>query len=166
VIEAVPEQMDVKVKVFRTLDIVARPDTILASNTAGLSITALAHATARPELVLGWHWAAPCAVMKLAEIAVHRDTSRETVDAVVAAAARCGKNPQVINDQPLVWGFVANRIMLQARREARRVVAEGIATPEQVDAIMKDCFRWPVGPFEGMGGVDALEGRPEADLLS
>jgi 3-hydroxyacyl-CoA dehydrogenase len=166
VIEAVPELIDLKMEVFRKLDAITRPDTILASNTAGLSITALAHATARPGLVLGWHWSAPCAVMRMAEIIIHPATEQCAIDAVVAAAARCGKNPQVIKDQPLVWGFVANRIMLQVRREALRIVREGIATPEQVDALMKDCFRWPTGPFEQMGNADQPMGsRPEAELL-
>lgn len=167
VLEAVPESISLKLDIFRQLDAITRPDTILTSNTAGLSITALAHATNNPGRVLGWHWAQPCAVMKLAEIAVHPATEQRAIDAVVAAAAQCGKDPQVIKDQPLKWGFVANRIMLEARREARRIVREGVATPEQVDAIMKDCFRWPVGPLEGLGGVEnPMQGRPEADLLS
>ncbi|MHB8507889.1 MAG: 3-hydroxyacyl-CoA dehydrogenase family protein [Candidatus Dormibacteria bacterium] len=166
VVEAIPELIDLKLELFRRLDTLTRPDTILASNTAGLSITALAHATTHPARVLGWHWAAPCSVMRLAEIIVHPSTDDVVRDAVVATATRCGKNPEVIRDQPLVWGFVANRIMLQVRREALRIIAEGVATEEQVDQIMKDCFRWPLGPCEGMGGAaNPMAGRPEAELL-
>jgi 3-hydroxybutyryl-CoA dehydrogenase len=90
--------------------------------------------------------------MRLAEITVHTETSDEARDAVVAVAARCGKDPQVIKDDTRHWGFVANRIMGVVVREARQIVAEGIATPEQVDVLLKDCFRWPVGPFEMTGG--------------
>jgi 3-hydroxybutyryl-CoA dehydrogenase len=152
VIEAVPEDLGLKVRVFRELDRLAPPHAILASNTSGFPITGLAYATDRPAQVIGWHFASPVPVMKLAEIAVHKGTSEETRDTVVAVAARCGKNPQVINDDTRHWGFVANRILMTVVREARQIVAEGIATPEQVDILVKDCFRWPVGPFEMTGG--------------
>lgn len=150
VIEAVPEDLGLKLKLFKQIDRLAPAGTILTSNTAGLPIVALAHATQRPHLVLGWHWAQPCIVIKLAEIIVHPDTAPEAVDTVVQLAQRCGKNPHVIKDQPLEWGFVTNRIMLKVRQEARNIVDEGIATPAQVDALMKDCFRWPVGIFEAL----------------
>ena len=91
--------------------------------------------------------------MKLAEIIVHEETSHEATDLVVQVARRCGKNPQVIKDQPLSWGFVANRILMAICHEADRLVAEGVAQPEQVDAILRDCFRWPTGPFEMFNGA-------------
>ncbi len=152
VVEAVPENLDLKCRVFRELDDLAPPAAILASNTAGLPITALAWATRRPGQVIGWHWAQPCAVMRMAEIIRAPSTTDATVALVSDLAARCGKNPVVIKDHPEVWGFVANRINAAVRREARRVVDEGIATEAQVDTLMKDCFRWPMGPFELMGG--------------
>ena len=152
VVEAVPELLDLKCAVFRELDALAPPHAILASNTAGLPITALSWATRRPEQVIGWHWAQPCAVMRMAEIIRAPRTSDATVALVSDLARRCGKNPVVVKDQPEVWGFVANRINAAVRREARRVVDEGIATEEQVDTLMRDCFRWPMGPFELMGG--------------
>jgi 3-hydroxybutyryl-CoA dehydrogenase len=152
VVEAVPEDLGLKVRLFRQLDTLAPPHVILASNTSGFPITGLAEATDRPAQVIGWHWASPVPVMKLAEIAVHKATSEATRDAVVAVAVRCGKNPTVINDDTRHWGFVANRILIVVVREARQIVAEGIATPEQVDTLVKDCFRWPVGPFEMTGG--------------
>jgi 3-hydroxybutyryl-CoA dehydrogenase len=152
VIEVVPEDIGLKVSVFRAVDRAAPPHAILTSNTAGLPIAALAYATDRPERVMGWHWFQPCSVMALAELIVHDGTSQEVCEAVVRAAERAGKRPQVVHDQPMKWGFVANRISMAARREALRIVQEGIATEAQVDAIMRDGYRWPVGPFELMGG--------------
>lgn len=147
VVEAVPEKLELKLEMFKKLDAAAPPDTILASNTSGFSITALAAVTSRPEKVIGWHWASPVPVMKLAEIARHESTSDATVDTIVRLAAEAGKNPIVIKDQPRTWGFVANRVYGAMRREAQRCVDEGIATPEEVDQLMIDCFRWPTGPF-------------------
>ena len=153
VIEAVPEDIKLKIRVFRQLDSVCPQHTILTSNTAGLSVAALAAATDRPEKVLGWHWFQPCNVMKLAEIIVHDETSDEARDTVVATAEQCSKNAQVVNDGQLIWGFVGNRINKAVRVEAARIVQEGLATEDQVDAIMKDGFRWPMGPFEMQRGA-------------
>ncbi len=153
VIEAVPERIDLKVRVFRDLDRVAAPATIFASNTSGFPIAALAAATDRPDRVIGWHWASPAPVMKLAEIVVTRDTSDATIETVVAAATRCGKHPVVVKDNPMEWGFVANRVYFAMVREAQRVVDEGIATPAEVDQLMTDCFRWPSGPFGMVAGA-------------
>jgi 3-hydroxybutyryl-CoA dehydrogenase len=155
VIEAVYEDFQLKTRVFRRLDAVAPPHTILASNTSGFSIGGLAGATNRPERVIGWHWATPASVIKMAEITVHRGTADSVRDAIVATAKRCGKHPEVVNDQPLAWGFVANRIFTAAMREAHAVVADGVATREQVDRLMKDCYRWPAGPFEMFAAVDS-----------
>jgi 3-hydroxyacyl-CoA dehydrogenase len=153
VVEAVPEDLALKVEVFRRLDSCAPANAILASNTSGLPIAALAGATERPERVLGWHWFQPAPVMKLVEVVTHPRADPAAREALVALAERCGKTPQVVNDQPFAWGFVGNRIFAAARREARAIVAEGVATPEQVDAIMRDGFRWPMLPFEGLGGI-------------
>lgn len=153
VIEAVPERLDVKVRVFRELDRAAPPRTILCSNTSGFPIQALAAATDRADRVVGWHWASPAPVMKLAEIVRTRDTSGETVDTVSEVAARCGKNPIVVNDTAMAWGFVTNRVYFAMIAEAQRVVREGVATAEQVDQLMVDCFRWPTGPFSMVRGA-------------
>ncbi len=138
---------------FRDLDRIAPPETILASNTSGLPIAALAAATDRPGLVIGWHWASPAPVMKLAEIAVTPETSAATIATVTAAAQRCGKHPVVVKDNPMAWGFVANRVYFAMVREAQRVVDEGIATRAEVDQLMMDCFRWPSGPFGMVAGA-------------
>ena len=153
VIECVPERLDVKLRVFRDLDAAAPEAAILASNTSGFPIAAMAGATQRPDRVIGWHWASPAFVMKFAEIVVTADTSDETRDAVVGVAGRCGKNAVVVKDQPMAWGFVANRIYAAMLREAARVVDEGVATHEEVNQLMVDCYRWPVGPFAMVKGA-------------
>lgn len=149
IIEAVPEDLQLKCRVLAKADALSNADTIFATNSAGLSIATLAAATRRPDRVIGWHWAQPAAVMKLAEIVVTPQTSAAVIREIEDTARRCGKNPIVINDQQDSWGFVTNRIMAVVRSEADRIVAEKVATPEQVDALIKDCFRWPFGPFEG-----------------
>jgi 3-hydroxybutyryl-CoA dehydrogenase len=154
VIEAVPENLELKQQVFRDADAAAPERTILASNTSGFPIGQIADATQRPELVIGWHWASPPAVMRLAEIVRGPATSDATVDAIVQLANACGKNPVVIHDSPSgTWGFVANRVYAAMIREANACIEEGIATREQVDALMVDCFRWPVGPFGMVQGA-------------
>jgi 3-hydroxybutyryl-CoA dehydrogenase len=154
VVEAVPEKLELKQQVFRDLDAAAPAGTVLASNTSGFPIGQIAEVTKRPELVIGWHWASPPAVMRLAEIVRTADTSDATVQTVVDVAVACGKNPVVITDAPSgAWGFVANRVYMAMIQEANRCVDEGIATREQVDMLMVDCFRWPVGPFGMVQGA-------------
>jgi 3-hydroxyacyl-CoA dehydrogenase len=147
VIEAVPERLDIKIDVMRRLDRECPQQTILASNSSGFPITMLAAATDRADRVIGWHWASPAPVMKLAEIVRAPSTSDETVDTVVRLAREAGKNPIVVQDAPMAWGYVANRVYGAMMREAARVAEEGIASREEIDALMIDCFRWPTGPF-------------------
>jgi 3-hydroxyacyl-CoA dehydrogenase len=153
VIEAVPERLALKVAVFRQLDRVAPPETILASNTSGFPIAALAAATDRPGSVIGWHWASPAPVMPFAEIVRTRDTADATVTTVCELARRCGKSPVVVRDVDTAWGFVANRVYGAMLVEARRVVDQGVATAEEVDQLMRDCFGWPTGPFGMVQGA-------------
>jgi len=153
VIECVPERLDVKLRVFRQLDEVAPEGAILASNTSGFPIVAMAGATRRPERVIGWHWASPAYVMKFAEIVVTSETADDVREAVVACARACGKNPVVVTDNPMAWGFVANRIYAAMLREAARVVDEGVASHEEINQLMVDCYRWPVGPFAMVKGA-------------
>jgi 3-hydroxyacyl-CoA dehydrogenase len=155
IVECVPERLDLKIRVFRELDRLAKPTAILASNTSGFSIAALAAATERPERVVGWHWASPPPVMKLAEIVATEQTSQSTIETVVEVARACGKNPVVVKDTAMSWGFVANRVYFAMLREAQRVVSEGIATREQVNQLMVDAYRWPVGPFAMVSGAQS-----------
>ena len=153
VIEAVPERLDLKVEVFRDLDRRCTATTILASNSSGFPIQALAAATERPDRVIGWHWASPAPVMKLAEIVRAPKTSDETVATIERLAAAAGKNPVVVKDTAMAWGYVANRVYGAMIREAQRVVEEGIADRAQIDQLMTDCFRWPAGPFGMVRGA-------------
>jgi 3-hydroxybutyryl-CoA dehydrogenase len=153
VVEAVPERIDLKIRVFRDLDQAAPPETILASNSSGFPIAALAAATDRPDRVLGWHWASPAPVMALAEIVRTRETSDASIALVSEVATACGKHPVVVHDAPTAWGYVANRIYFAMIEEAKRVVDAGIATPDQVDQLMTDCYRWPTGPFGMVKGA-------------
>jgi len=153
IIECIPERLDLKVRMFRDLDAACAEGTILASNTSGFPIAALSAATDRPEKVIGWHWASPAFVMKFAEIVVTAETDDAVRDQVVAVATACGKHPVVVKDNPMAWGFVANRVYAAMLREAARVVEEGIATHDEVNQLMVDCYRWPVGPFAMVKGA-------------
>ena len=160
IVEAVPEKLELKQQVFRDLDAVAPAGTIFASNTSGFPIGEIAAVTQRPELVIGWHWASPPAVMRLAEIVRGPGTSDATAATIVELATACGKNPVVITDSPNgTWGFVANRVYMAMIKEANACIDEGIATREQVDALMVDCFRWPVGPFGMVQGASSGWGQ-------
>lgn len=153
VIEAVPEDIEAKQRLFEMCDQVAPAGAILATNTSGLSVEAIASATSRPERCIGWHWASPAQIMALAEIVVTEATDRDVVDAVVGLASRCGKNPVVVKDNPATWGHVGNRIYAAAIAEAAKVVDEGLTDQRGVDRIMMDAFRWPAGPFGMVTGA-------------
>jgi 3-hydroxybutyryl-CoA dehydrogenase len=153
VLEAVPEKLDLKIRVFRELDRIAPPGCVLASNSSGFPLAALAAATNRPTQVIVWHWASPPAVMKFAEIVVRPDTSPAAIETVKQLAVSCGKRPVVVKDNPIVWGYVANRIYAAMLHEAGRVVAEGTATRAEVNQLMVDCFGWPVGPYAMVEGA-------------
>ena len=153
VIEAVPERLDLKIRVFRDLDAAAPEATILCSNSSGFPIQALSAATNRADRVVGWHWASPAPVMKFAEIVRTRATSDETVETVRGAAQQCGKHPVVVHDTAMAWGYVANRVYFAMVAEAQKVVNEGVATQDEVDQLMMDCYRWPAGPFGMVKGA-------------
>ena len=141
-------------RVFRDLDRIAPPETILASNTSGLPIAALAASTDRPDRVIGWHWASPAPVMKLAEIVVTPETSEATIAIVTDAATRCGQAPDRRARTTRCSGASSRTASYFAMvREAQRVVDEGIATRDDVDQLMMDCFRWPSGPFGMVKGA-------------
>ncbi|MBW2423357.1 MAG: 3-hydroxyacyl-CoA dehydrogenase family protein [Deltaproteobacteria bacterium] len=153
VIECVPEDLGVKVELFRRLDRIAPEETVLASNSSGFPVAAMAAATDRPTRVLTWHWASPPVVMKFAEIVVTPATDPAAVELVRETALACGKHPVVVKDVATSWGYVANRIYAAMMREAARVVEEGVASHEEVNQLMVDCYRWPVGPFAMIAGA-------------
>ncbi|WP_420432978.1 3-hydroxyacyl-CoA dehydrogenase family protein [Candidatus Poriferisocius sp.] len=153
ILEAVPERLDLKIQLFRDLDQKCPEHTIFASNSSGYPVQALAVATDRADRVIGWHWASPPPVMKLAEIVRAPQTSDETTETICRLAAAAGKNPVVIQDSAMHWGYVTNRVYGAMIREANAVVAEGIASRAEVDQLMVDCFRWPSGPYGMVSGA-------------
>ena len=144
VIEAVPEKFELKRDLFRQIDRLAPPETLLATNTSSISITALAAATRRPARCLGMHFMNPVPVMPLIEIVRGMETSDATLEAAQALAARLEKTAVVVRDFP---GFVANRVLMPMINEAIYCVMEGVATAESVDEIMKLGMRHPMGPL-------------------
>ncbi|WP_235947304.1 3-hydroxyacyl-CoA dehydrogenase family protein [Candidatus Frankia alpina] len=155
VIEAVPEDLALKVRVFRELDRAAAASAVLATNSSGFPVGALAATTDRPTRVLGWHWSSPAQIMRFAEIVVTEHTDPDAVETVTRLAHGLGKNPIIVRDAPMAWGYVANRVYWAAVAEARRIVAEGVSTERDVDQLLVDCFRWPVGPFTMIQGATA-----------
>jgi 3-hydroxybutyryl-CoA dehydrogenase len=149
VIESVPERMSLKQELFARMDLIARPAAVLASNTSGLSITAVASKCLRPERVLTTHFWNPPHLMPLVEIVKGEKTSDETVQAVRKLLTDCGKTPVLVRkDRP---GQLGNRLLMALLREAVNIVAEGIADAEDVDLAAKSGFglRLPVyGIFE------------------
>jgi 3-hydroxybutyryl-CoA dehydrogenase len=145
VVEAVPEQLDLKVRVLKDADSVLRADAILASNTSSISITELAAKTSRPEHFIGMHFMNPVPVMILVEVIRGLATSDATFAATMSLCEKLGKKPVAVNDAP---GFVSNRVLLPMINEAAFAVMEGVATPEAVDAVMKTGMNHPMGPLE------------------
>ncbi len=144
-IEAVPENMDIKMEVFRALDERLGDEAILASNTSSLSITKLAAQTSRPGKFIGMHFFNPVPVLTLVEVIRGIETSDETYEAVRELAERIGKTPVEVQDFP---GFAVNRILMPMINEAVYCVMEGVVGPEDVDTAMKLGTNQPMGPLE------------------
>jgi 3-hydroxybutyryl-CoA dehydrogenase len=144
VIEAVVENMEVKTDLFRQLDQYSPKHAILASNTSSLPITEIAAATSRPESVIGMHFMNPVPVMKLVEVIRGLATADEVNETVRNLAETMGKVPVEVNDFP---GFVSNRILMPMINEAIYAVYEGVASPEDVDTVMKLGMNHPMGPL-------------------
>ncbi|HSM58254.1 MAG TPA: 3-hydroxyacyl-CoA dehydrogenase NAD-binding domain-containing protein [Candidatus Sulfomarinibacteraceae bacterium] len=143
VIEAVPENLELKQDLFAKLDALAPPQTILASNTSSLSINALAGATDRPYKFLGLHFFNPAHIMKLVEVIRAEDTSEETMSAATAYVERLGKSPVFCKDTP---GFIVNRVARPFYGEAFRLLGEDATGIEEIDGLMESIgFR--MGPF-------------------
>ncbi|MEC5424435.1 3-hydroxybutyryl-CoA dehydrogenase [Virgibacillus sp. C22-A2] len=145
IIEAVVENMEVKTKVFSDLDAFAPKHAILASNTSSLPITEIAAVTKRPEQVIGMHFMNPVPVMKLVEIIRGLQTSDETYQAIKTMTEELSKTPVEVNDFP---GFVSNRILMPMINEAIYTVYEGVASPEDIDTVMKLGMNHPMGPLQ------------------
>ncbi|MGH7700956.1 MAG: 3-hydroxyacyl-CoA dehydrogenase NAD-binding domain-containing protein, partial [Gemmatimonadales bacterium] len=144
VVEAAPEDRDLKLRLFGELDAAAPSGAVLASNTSSISITELAARTGRAPRVIGMHFMNPVPVMPLVEVIRGLETSEETVAKVVEVVRALGKTPVIVNDAP---GFVSNRVLMPMINEAVFCVMENVAEPEAVDAVMKLGMNHPIGPL-------------------
>lgn len=144
VIEAATENQAIKESILQQVDRVVSKDTIIASNTSSISITHLGSLNSRPERFIGIHFFNPPPLMALIEVIMGKQTSPETLKAVLAMAARMGKEPITVQSSP---GFVVNRILLPMINEAFFVLHEGIASPEDIDTGMKLGCNHPIGPL-------------------
>jgi len=145
VVEAATENIKLKLKIFKDLDALCDPKTILATNTSSISITQIAAETSRPEKVIGMHFMNPVPIMQLVEIIRGYSTSDETTSTIMALSKTLGKTPTEVNDYP---GFVANRILMPMINEAIETLHHGVAGVEEIDTVMKLGMAHPMGPLQ------------------
>jgi 3-hydroxybutyryl-CoA dehydrogenase len=145
VVEAIAENIDLKLKVFKELDAICPPKAILCSNTSSISITKIAGATKRPDKVAGMHFMNPVPLMKLVEGVRGLQTSDDTFAAVASFAEKLGKTFVAVKDMP---GFAVNRILMPMINEAVYTLHEGIASAADIDAAMKLGTNQPMGPLQ------------------
>jgi 3-hydroxybutyryl-CoA dehydrogenase len=147
IIEAVPENLELKRDVFKQLDSLCPPETLLATNTSSFSVTAIAASTQRPERVLGLHFFNPPPLMALVEVIQGDRTTTETIEKATDLVQQMGKTPARAKDTP---GFIVNRIARPFYNEALRILGDGGATAEAIDRIMREAGNFRMGPFELM----------------
>ena len=152
VIEAIIESVEVKKTVFRNIDSICPPETIFATNTSSISITEIAAST-RPDRCIGMHFFNPATVMKLVEVIRGMETSDETFNTVYELAKDIGKTPVEVSEAP---GFVVNRILIPMINEAVGLVADGVASAEDIDTAMKLGANHPMGPL-ALGDLIGLD---------
>jgi 3-hydroxybutyryl-CoA dehydrogenase len=145
VVEAATENIELKCKIFRELDQLCAPSTILATNTSSISITKIAAQTKRPDKIIGMHFMNPVPVMKLVEVIRGYATSDEVTQTILELSKRLEKTPTEVNDYP---GFVANRILMPMINEAIYTLFEGVAGVEEIDTVMKLGMAHPMGPLQ------------------
>ncbi len=145
VIEAVPEDIGLKLEVFRALDRAAPPHAVLATNTSALSITEIAGSTGHPDRVIGMHFFNPVHLMRLVEVVRGLQTSDATQELAFAAARRMGKEPIAVNESP---GFVTSRMNALIGNEAFYLLQESVASAADIDKAIKLGLNHPMGPFE------------------
>ncbi|MDG1841536.1 MAG: 3-hydroxybutyryl-CoA dehydrogenase [Crocinitomicaceae bacterium] len=145
VIEAATENIDLKLKIFKSLDELTSSDVILATNTSSISITKIASITNRPDKVIGMHFMNPVPIMKLVEIIRGYSTSDEVTQKIMSVSKSLGKVPVEVNDYP---GFIANRILMPMINEAIYSLYEGVAGVEEIDTVIKLGMAHPMGPLQ------------------
>lgn len=153
VVEAAIENLEIKKSIFAELDSICKPETILASNTSSISITAIASATKRPDRFIGMHFFNPATVMKLVEVIRGANTSDETFKAVWDCSVAIGKEPVEVNEAP---GFVVNKILVPMVNEAADILYTGVASAEGIDTAMKLGANHPMGPL-ALGDLIGLD---------
>ena len=145
VVEAATENVDLKLKIFKSMDEATSADVILATNTSSISITQIAAVTSRPDKVIGMHFMNPVPIMKLVEIIRGYSTSDEVTNTIMELSKKLGKTPTEVNDYP---GFVANRILMPMINEAIITLHEGVAGVSEIDTVMKLGMAHPMGPLQ------------------
>lgn len=145
VVEAATEKLDLKLKIFKSIDQYAPEKSILATNTSSISITKIASATERPEKVIGMHFMNPVPIMKLVEVIRGYSTSHEVTEQIMELSKSLGKVPVEVNDYP---GFVANRILMPMINEAIYSLYESVAGVGEIDTVMKLGMAHPMGPLQ------------------
>ena len=148
-IEAIPERLELKQSEFGRWDKIVNPRAIFASNTSGYVIAELAQQVGeqRKPRFIGFHWFSPAPVMKVIETIYAEFTAPDTTETMMELTRRIGKYAARVKDMPGTYGFVGNRVYAAMRREAQKIVDDGIATEEDIDAVMRFGRNWPVGPF-------------------
>ena len=144
VVEAIVESVDAKRALFQTLDVITRPEVILATNTSSISITLIGASTKRPDKVLGMHFMNPVPLMTLVELIRGQATSDASMKVATDLTTALGKVPVEANDYP---GFIANRILMPMINEAFYALMEGVGTREAIDTVMKLGMNHPMGPL-------------------
>ncbi len=144
IIEAAPEDVELKLDLFNRLDGLAPPTAILATNTSSIPITKIAAATQRPEQVIGMHFFNPVPLMKLVELVRGLITSDHTTEVAIEVVRRMGKEPVQALDSP---GFISNRILCPMINEAIFTLMEGVGTPQAIDSVMQMGMNHPMGPL-------------------
>ncbi len=155
IIEAVPEKLDLKQRVFAELDSVIKPDAILTSNTSGFAIAEIVGGLPqkRQTLCAGMHFSNPVPVMRMCEVIFTPQTSQTTIDTVRGVAEKAGRSVSMVRDAPGTYGFILNRVFAAAYREAKKIVDDGLATEEDVDKAMITGRNWPAAFFGHRGGI-------------
>jgi 3-hydroxybutyryl-CoA dehydrogenase len=164
IIEAIPENVELKKGLFREADAYAPAHAIIASNTSSVSITELASATKRPDRVCGMHFFNPPQLMKLVEVVRGARTSDETVQTVLDVSHRLGKETVLVKkDCP---GFIVNRVLIPALNEAVALYWEGVADRDDIDKAIKLGLNWPMGPLMLLDYIGADTTLAIADVLT
>ncbi|WP_365933940.1 3-hydroxybutyryl-CoA dehydrogenase [uncultured Intestinimonas sp.] len=153
VVEAAVEKLEIKKSIFADLDKICKPETILATNTSSISITAIAAATQRPDKFIGMHFFNPATVMKLVEVIRGAKTSDETYKTIHDLSVEIGKEPVEVHEAP---GFVVNKILIPMINEAADLLYTGVATAEGIDTAMKLGANHPMGPL-ALGDLIGLD---------